>query len=107
MRVENGLTELGPILGGVQMNARIKAHLIIIVSGRSESYNKKCTKMATKMHQKCTEKCTKNESLRHPRRPFIIQGTFIIQGSAAAAASSTAAAAAAQQQRLAAAAPSI
>ena len=46
IRVENGLTELGWILGRVQMNARIKAHLIITFSGRSESYNKKCTKSA-------------------------------------------------------------
>ena len=48
IRVENGLTELGSILGGVQMNARIKAHLTSTLSGRSESYNNKCEKM----HQK-------------------------------------------------------
>ena len=52
IRVENGLTELGEILGGVQMNARIKAHLIITFSGRSESCNKKCTEKPPKMHQK-------------------------------------------------------
>ena len=46
IRVESGLTELGSILGRVQMNARIKAHLTSPLSGRSESYNKKYTKSA-------------------------------------------------------------
>merc|ERR1711876_160474 len=58
MRVENGLIALGWILGRQQMNARIKAQLTIIVSGRSESYNRKCVEDTPKMHQKCTEKYT-------------------------------------------------
>merc|ERR1712155_62072 len=76
IRVENGLTELGSVLGRVQMNARIKAHLISTFSGRSESYNKKCTEQPPKMHQTWAQEYTRNEDLRHPRQSFIIQGSL-------------------------------